>query len=52
MTYPPSRLREEAAYLAFHFHWPRKDILELTHGERLAWVREISHINTRLNEGR
>ncbi|WP_219729332.1 DUF6760 family protein [Streptomyces noursei] len=52
MTYPQGRLSEEVGYIAYHFHWPRQDILGLPHHERLGWVREIGRINTRLNEGR
>ncbi|SER93358.1 DUF6760 family protein [Actinokineospora terrae] len=51
MTYPPDRLAEEVAYVAYHFHWPRAEILDLTHEERAGWVREISRINTRVNGG-
>ncbi|MFE7135624.1 DUF6760 family protein [Streptomyces sp. NPDC057638] len=51
MTYAPSRLREEIAYIAYHFHWPREDILDLTHRERGQWVAEIARINTRAGEG-
>ncbi|QCX82322.1 hypothetical protein C9F11_43720 (plasmid) [Streptomyces sp. YIM 121038] len=50
MTYPPSRLKQEAAFIAYHFHWPLGDILSLSHTERLGWVREINEINTRLKE--
>ena len=48
--YPLDRLHEEVAYLAYHFHWPREDILKLEHGERRRWVEEIAKINRRLNE--
>ncbi|WP_199185550.1 DUF6760 family protein [Streptomyces carminius] len=51
MTYAADRLYEEAAYIAYHFHWPREQILDLTHAERIRWVREIARINTRVNEG-
>ncbi|MFE6778481.1 DUF6760 family protein [Streptomyces sp. NPDC057702] len=51
MTYALPRLREEIAYIAYHFHWPRAEILDLPHGERQQWVAEIAHINTRANEG-
>ncbi|MFB7775336.1 DUF6760 family protein [Streptomyces bauhiniae] len=51
MTYAPSRLREEIAYVAYHFHWSREEILDLTHAERREWVGEIARINTRVNEG-
>lgn len=52
MTYAPDRLLEEVAYVAYHFHWPREEILDLAHHERQSWVREIARINTRVNEGR
>ena len=50
-TYAPDRLHEEVAYIAYHFHWPREEILDLTHGERRQWVAEIARITTRVNEG-
>jgi len=42
-------MREEVAYLAYHFHWPLDEILELEHDERQAWVTEVANINRRLN---
>jgi hypothetical protein len=45
-----TRLHEEVAYIAFHFHWPHEQILALEHAERRTWVAEIAKINTRLNE--
>lgn len=50
MTYGVDRIHEEVAYVAYHFHWPRDQILDLTHTERARWVTEIARINTRLNE--
>lgn len=44
------RLHEEVAYIAYHFHWPRRDVLNMEHGERRRWVEEIAKINRRLNE--
>jgi len=35
--------------VAFHFHWPLAEVLELEHAERRRWVEEISAINDRLN---
>lgn len=35
--------------MAFHFHWPLAEVLDLEHGERRRWVEEISAINQRLN---
>ena len=51
MTYAADRLHEEVAYVAYHFHWHREQILDLEHHERRSWVREIARINTRVNEG-
>ncbi len=48
--YPLDRLREEVAYIAYHFHWPLTEILELEHAERQAWVEEVANINRRLNK--
>lgn len=49
--YAAERLYEEVAYIAYHFHWTRAEILDLDHNERRRWVREIARINTRMNEG-
>jgi hypothetical protein len=43
-------LREEVAYLAYHFHWPLNEILDLDHEERQQWVEEVARINRRLND--
>jgi hypothetical protein len=42
-------LYEEVAFVAYHFHWPAETILDLEHGERRRWVKEISAINQRRN---
>jgi hypothetical protein len=47
--YPLDRLHEEVAYVAYHFHWNRDEILNLEHGERQRWVEEIASINRRLS---
>jgi len=36
--------------MAYHFHWPHSQILELEHSERQKWVGEIARINSRLND--
>jgi hypothetical protein len=51
VTYPAQRLTEEVAYIAYHFHWPYGEILDLEHHERQRWVGAIADINTRVNEG-
>ncbi|CAA9375716.1 MAG: hypothetical protein AVDCRST_MAG47-1728 [uncultured Nocardioidaceae bacterium] len=52
MTYAPDRIYEEVAYVAYHFHWPLDDILDLEHPQRLRYVSEIADINNRLNQER
>lgn len=51
MTYAVDRLYEEIAYVAYHFHWSRDDILDLEHAERLRFVSEIGSINNRAAHG-
>jgi hypothetical protein len=50
--YPLDRLHEEVAYIAYHFHWPLADILNLEHADRRRWVEEIGKINRQLSGGR
>ena len=49
MRYPLDRLYEEVAFIAYHFHWSREEILNLEHRERQRWVEEISKINRELS---
>lgn len=49
MGYPLDQLREEVAFVAYHFHWPPAEILGLEHAERRRWVHEISAINRQVN---
>jgi hypothetical protein len=44
ISYPSAQLYEEVAYVAYHFHWQREDILNLEHYERQRWVKEIEKI--------
>jgi hypothetical protein len=48
--YPLDSLFEEVAFIAFHFHWPLVDILNLEHGDRHRFMDEISAINRQINE--
>lgn len=50
MRYAADRLHEEIAYVAYHFHWPLDDILDLEHPTRQRFVGEIARINERLTE--
>jgi hypothetical protein len=50
VRYPLDRLYQEVAYIAYHFHWPPEQILELSHKERHRWAKEIADINKKINE--
>jgi len=41
---------QEAAFIAYHFHWPLHQVLSLEHADRRRWAEEISRINERMNE--
>jgi len=47
--YPVDRIFEEVAFIAYHFHWPLEEIVNLEHRERQRWVEEISRINRELS---
>ena len=47
MAYPRRQLYEEMAFIAFHFHWSREELMGLEHAERRRWCREISAVNRR-----
>lgn len=47
--YPLDRLYEEVAFIAYYFHWPHDQLMELEHRERRRWCTEISGINRTLN---
>ncbi|MDJ1183758.1 DUF6760 family protein [Roseofilum casamattae] len=32
----------EVAFIAFHFHWSKAEILDLDHRERQQWVLEVA----------
>ena len=51
-TYPLEPLFQEVAFIAYHLHWSKDEILAMPHQERHRWVKEISDINRRLNESR
>ena len=50
LSYPPEQLFQEVAYLAYYFHWPHSEMMDMTHIERLRWVNELARINRTLNE--
>ena len=51
MTYAIDRLHQEIAYVAYHFHWPLSELLDLEHADRRRFVQEIDSIN-RMTTGR
>lgn len=51
MTYATEELFEEVAYVAYHFHWPLGEILDLEHPVRQRFVDEIGAINQRIAGG-
>ncbi|WP_411129943.1 DUF6760 family protein [Streptomyces sp. x-19] len=50
-TYAAKDLRSEIAYIAYHFHWPHGELLDLDHVERRGYLSQIATINQRLAEG-
>jgi len=48
-AYPVKALYEEMAFIAWHFHWAHADLMQLEHGERRRWCREISAVNRSLD---
>lgn len=51
MTYGTEQLLEEVSYVAFHFHWPLAEILDLEHPLRRAFTAQIDGICARLASG-
>jgi hypothetical protein len=49
VTYATNRLYEEVAYVAYYFHWPLDEILELEHPARRRFIEEIGRINRSLS---
>jgi hypothetical protein len=48
LTYGTQNLLEEVSYVAYHFHWPFQEILDLEHPLRRAFVGQIEQINARV----
>ena len=48
-SYPADVLYEEIAFLAYYFHWSRREIMELPHKERIRFCSEASRINQKMN---
>ena len=45
MTYGTEPLLAEVSYIAYHFHWPLAEILDLEHPLRQAFAAEIGQIH-------
>ena len=52
VSYPLKNIFKEVAFIAYHFHWERESLLDMSHRERHAWVKEISAINEKINATR
>jgi hypothetical protein len=52
VSYPLENIFKEVAFLAYHFHWSRDSLLDMTHKERHRWVKEVSEINEKINQAR
>ncbi len=52
IRYPLERIYEEVAFIAFHFHWSREEIMSMPHNERQRWCNEISKINHKRMDGK
>ncbi len=48
--YPAERIYEEAAFIAYYFHWSHDEIMNLSTLERLRWCKEISGIHDRMED--
>ena len=49
-VYPADKIYEETAFLAYYLHWNHDDIMALPHRDRMQWCKEVSKINSRLND--
>ena len=50
MTYAVDRLHEEIAYVAYHFHWPQSEILDLGRESRFFTPAQRKAMNLRDQE--
>jgi hypothetical protein len=49
VTYGTEQLMDEVSYVAYHFHWPFDEILDLEHPLRRDFVGRIGGINAAVN---
>lgn len=38
------------AFLSYYLHWQHDELLLMEHHDRREWVRQISAINSRIND--
>ena len=43
------QLYREVAFISYHFHWSHEATMNLEHGDRRRWVREISNLHSLMN---
>lgn len=48
--YPADKIYEETAFIGYYMHWNHDEIIGMPHRERIRWCREISKINSKLND--
>lgn len=48
--YPADKIYEEAAFIGYYLHWGHDEIISMPHMERIRWCKEISKINSKLND--
>jgi hypothetical protein len=51
LTVGTDRLWKEVSYLAFWFHWPLDDILDLEHPVRMRLISEINALRAEARGG-
>lgn len=44
-------LYPEVAVIAYHFHWPRRECMDMSRKERRRWLDEIERINKAIAKG-
>ena len=45
----PEEIAREVAYIAYHFHWPKREIMEMTARERRGWIASIAGLNMEID---
>jgi hypothetical protein len=51
VTYGTEPLLAEVSYIAYHFHWPLDEILDLEHPLRQSFAAEIGRIHEQQRSG-